>query len=91
LPATGQFCQPHLERAGIEVAATIIIGGEPMCRACFRGLPVNPKENLDRLNTILDPPFVQPKKKPSQTHAEPEPCSPMRSSLSPYVRFTVTL
>jgi hypothetical protein len=33
----GTFCQPHRERAGVQVAASIIVGGTAFCRACFDG------------------------------------------------------
>jgi hypothetical protein len=33
----GTLCQPHRERAGVQVAAVIIVGGTAMCRACFLG------------------------------------------------------
>jgi hypothetical protein len=37
------FCQPHRERAGIEVPASRIIFGTPMCSACSEGKLLFPK------------------------------------------------
>jgi hypothetical protein len=33
----GTLCQPHRERAGIAVPATVVVSGSGMCRACFNG------------------------------------------------------
>ena len=40
----GMFCQPHRERAGVEVPASILVCGTPMCFKCFRG--VSPPKKL---------------------------------------------
>lgn len=39
-----RYCQAHFERAGIDVAAEVIVDGEPMCRACFAGKPIDSLE-----------------------------------------------
>src|SRR5580658_5705545 len=51
----GTFCQPHRERAGVQVAACIIVDGTAMCAACFEGQ--SPPKNL----------FQKPGKKGSRT------------------------
>ena len=40
----GMTCIPHRERRGIALPADIVIGGAPMCLACFRGRPIDPLE-----------------------------------------------
>jgi len=37
-------CQPHRERTGATVPADIVTGGTAMCRACFRGRPIDSVE-----------------------------------------------
>src|SRR5208282_3153834 len=76
--ANGQFCQAHLERAGIEVPATVIIADEPMCKSCYRGLPLYPSKLLLR-------------KRATRASARTEPSSFAPSTLDPRTRFTVSL
>jgi hypothetical protein len=83
-----KFCAAHYRRTGQRVVAYRLVDGEGMCRACFRGLPVDPKENLDRLNTVTNVPFVKPKGEPPQTPEEEEH-SLVQSSLSPGRLITV--
>jgi len=72
--AQGELCQPHLERVGVEVLATVVIADEPMCRDCFRGLPLYASKLLPRKRA---------------TPEAPELHSILVSTLDPTVLFTV--
>ncbi len=75
-----KFCAAHLDRTGKLVPATHIVDEEPMCEACFKGQPLFvPKPRRKRAQEHAG----------ARSHAAPELHSPMRSSLSPCVRFTV--
>jgi hypothetical protein len=68
------FCAAHLTRTGSRVPADRVIDDEAFCRACFRGQPISPAEEL-REQSESQQNFSTQTKQNRLARSESETCS----------------